>query len=207
MATCSQTDIPILNQQVDPCNGIHTSTNCIFYPEAITYLFINPNEDLTAVIQAMVLSLQSNNTRTTQLEEENAVQADDIAQLKIDIVDLQDAVLEIQATPVDSRPYKVYTALLSQTGTNAPTATVLENTLGGTVFWSREAAGFYNATLAGVFTLNKTTVLITQGNGQAIYSGYGDASTNYVNLLGSSFSGMQIDNLLDRTTVEIRVYN
>lgn len=97
MATCSQTDIPILNQQVDPCGGIHTSTNCIFYPEAITYLFIDPNEDLTAVIQAMVLSLQSNNTRTTQLEEENAVQADDIAQLKIEVLDLQNAVLAAQS--------------------------------------------------------------------------------------------------------------
>ena len=30
----------------------------------------------------------------------------------------------------DPRPYKVYTALLSQSGTNAPTAIVLENTLG-----------------------------------------------------------------------------
>lgn len=29
-------------------------------------------------------------------------------------------------------PYKVYTALLTQTGTDAPVATVLENTLGGT---------------------------------------------------------------------------
>ena len=33
-------------------------------------------------------------------------------------------------------PYKVYTALLTQTGTNAPVATVLENTLGGTPVWS-----------------------------------------------------------------------
>ncbi len=29
----------------------------------------------------------------------------------------------------ETRPYKVYTALLNQSGTNAPTATVLENTL------------------------------------------------------------------------------
>jgi hypothetical protein len=96
MATCSQTNIPILNQQVDPCNGIHTSTNCVFYPEAITYLFIEPNEDLTAVIQAMVLSLQSNNTRITQLEEENAVQQNQIDALEIDVEDLQDAVLILQ---------------------------------------------------------------------------------------------------------------
>lgn len=97
MSTCSQTNIPILNQQVDPCNGIHTSTNCIFYPEAITYLFIEPNEDLTAIIQAMVLSLQSNNTRTTQLEEENAVQANQILTLQGEVLDLQNAMLVAQS--------------------------------------------------------------------------------------------------------------
>lgn len=97
MSTCSQTNIPILNQQVDPCNGIHTSTNCIFYPEAITYLFIEPNEDLTAIIQAMVLSLQSNNTRTTQLEEENAVQANQILTLQGEVLDLQNAMLTAQS--------------------------------------------------------------------------------------------------------------
>ena len=96
MGTCSQTNIPILNQQEDPCSGVHTSTNCIFYPEAITYLFLEANEDLTAVIQAMVLSLQSNNTRTTQLEEENAVQANQILTLQNDVTDLQDAVLIAQ---------------------------------------------------------------------------------------------------------------
>lgn len=54
---------------------------------------------------------------------------------------------------------KVYRALISQTGTNAPTAIVLENTLGGTPVWSYEGVGFYNLTLADVFTLNKTFVM------------------------------------------------
>jgi hypothetical protein len=51
---------------------------------------------------------------------------------------------------------KVYRALLTQTGTDAPTATVLENTLGGTVVWTRDNPGRYDATLAGAFTENKT---------------------------------------------------
>jgi hypothetical protein len=54
-----------------------------------------------------------------------------------------------------ARPYKVYTALLTQTGTGAPVATVLENTLGGTPIWSRIGEGDYNLTLSGVFTENK----------------------------------------------------
>ena len=44
-------------------------------------------------------------------------------------------------------PYKVYTALLTQSGTDAPVATVLENTLGGTVVWIRSEAGAYTATI------------------------------------------------------------
>ena len=56
-----------------------------------------------------------------------------------------------------SAPYLVYTALLTQSGTDAPVATVLENTLGGTVVWSRDASGIYVATLSGAFTANKTT--------------------------------------------------
>ncbi len=50
---------------------------------------------------------------------------------------------------------KVYRALLTQSGTNPPVATVLENTLGGTPVWSRVAAGLYKLTLAGAFTVNK----------------------------------------------------
>ena len=44
---------------------------------------------------------------------------------------------------------KVYRALLSQSGTDAPVATVLENTLVGEVVWTYDNEGFYTATLAG----------------------------------------------------------
>jgi len=60
-----------------------------------------------------------------------------------------------------SAPYKVYTALLSQEGTDPPVATVLENTLSGTVTWSYSAANTYDATLTGAFTANKTWCIIT----------------------------------------------
>ena len=51
---------------------------------------------------------------------------------------------------------KMYTALLTQSGTDAPVATVLQNTLGGTVEWGRTGEGVYKATLEGAFTENKT---------------------------------------------------
>jgi hypothetical protein len=52
--------------------------------------------------------------------------------------------------------YLVYTALLSQDGTDAPVATVLQNTLGGTVVLTRTALGIYLMTLNGAFPENKT---------------------------------------------------
>ncbi len=56
---------------------------------------------------------------------------------------------------------KKYVALLTQTGTNAPTATVLDNTLGGTLVWSYDGVGTYIGTLTGAFTLDKTSVMIS----------------------------------------------
>jgi len=51
---------------------------------------------------------------------------------------------------------KRYVALLTQTGTDAPVATVLENTLGGEVVWTYNGPGDYTGTLAGAFPANKT---------------------------------------------------
>ncbi len=56
---------------------------------------------------------------------------------------------------------KIYIALLTQTGSSAPVATVLKNSLGGTVVWTRNGAGDYTGTLAGAFTANKTGFLMS----------------------------------------------
>jgi hypothetical protein len=70
----------------------------------------------------------------------------------------------LQANPPgESSPggssYLVYTALLSQTGTNAPVATVLENTLGTTIVWTRDDVGEY----IGTFTISPTAKLYVGG--------------------------------------------
>jgi len=56
----------------------------------------------------------------------------------------------------DSTEPKVYVALLTQSGTDAPIATILKNTLGGEVVWSYDGAGSYIGTLIGVFTAKTT---------------------------------------------------
>lgn len=55
---------------------------------------------------------------------------------------------------------KIYRALLTQTGTDAPVVTEFENTLNGTVVWTRVSVGLYRGTLAGAFP-DANTVLQT----------------------------------------------
>ena len=98
------------------------------------------------------------------------------------------------------RPYKVYTAILTQTGTSAPTAIVLENTI-GSIVWSRTVAGGYFATLTGAFITDKTTVLITNGSSNGTYIHGAAVSTSNVNVITAD------DGQIDRATIEIRVYN
>jgi hypothetical protein len=54
-----------------------------------------------------------------------------------------------------------YAATLVQSGTNAPVATVLGNTLGGTVVWTRYAEGTFRGTLASAFTSGKTSIQVS----------------------------------------------
>lgn len=105
------------------------------------------------------------------------------------------------------KQYKVYTALLTQSGTDAPVATVLENTLGGTVVWTRDGVGQYVGTLSGAFTSGKTwlspslgsIILITTGNG--IFS-FVRVDANTVQI----YCPAEADDPLTDTPIEIRVY-
>jgi hypothetical protein len=52
---------------------------------------------------------------------------------------------------------KVYRALLTQTGTDAPVATVLENTLGAVV-WTYQGVGIYRGLLTNAFPESATAI-------------------------------------------------
>lgn len=110
-----------------------------------------------------------------------------------------------------ARPYKAYVALLTQSGTNAPVATVLENTIGNIV-WTRTSPGIYIGTLTGAFPIEKTFIMaivggsgydtaVLNGGGGEIYNVYRiDDSLITINNVGG-------DDQLNNTPVEIRVYN
>lgn len=99
--------------------------------------------------------------------------------------------------------YLKYVALLSQDGTAAPTATVLENTLGGTVVWSRTDVGTYLGTLAGAFTADKTVVFCTISSNPFLY--FYPFSTDEVKMESADISTTLTDGLAS-TSIEIRVY-
>ena len=113
------------------------------------------------------------------------------------------------AAPAGGGPgYLEYVALLTQIDTNAPVATVLKNTLGGTVVWTRATPGQYFATLSGAFLANKTIVLTNSaiaGNIHIVRAGRNDNNTV---LLGSYavIDAGDADYLLENTPIEIRVY-
>lgn len=114
-------------------------------------------------------------------------------------------------------PYKVYTALLTQTGTDAPVATVLENTLGGTVVWTYADVGLYVGTLVGAFTVNKTCLpsvnasVTLDGGGSVTETSFFRVDADEVRLQTAQIdavAGTQAlgNNLLANAYVEILVY-
>tara|TARA_R100000541_G_scaffold18562_1_gene28368 strand:+ start:133 stop:594 length:462 start_codon:yes stop_codon:yes gene_type:complete len=102
--------------------------------------------------------------------------------------------------------YTVYTALLTQAGTAAPVATVLQNTTGGTITWTRTGtAGVYIATISGkTFTANKTMVFNNNGSSTGGY--------NFTSAIWTRTSDTQItvtaggDGRITNGSFEIRIY-
>lgn len=109
-----------------------------------------------------------------------------------------------------TRPYKVYTALLTQTGTSAPVAIVQENTLGLTVTYTYNSVGNYTATAAAAFTLNKTYPDIRLGSSTIVGNQVRASrlNTNEITIETFNSSNSATDGVLNGLGLfEIRVYN
>lgn len=105
----------------------------------------------------------------------------------------------------DAVPYKVYVALLTQSGTAAPVATVLENTLGGTVVWIRAGAGDYRAILVGAFPSGKS---IAFASADPSYDGGGGGSPVLIARISADVIGVATggDDQMLGCALEIHVY-
>ena len=128
---------------------------------------------------------------------------------------------ELASKPIEVKHYKVYTALLNQTGVAAPVPTILENTLGNIV-WSYSSAGNYLATLAGAFTSQKTFFYVSSqasyNTGGQLYNqnirnltritdGIVNLNQTNLNFTAGVFSSAGNVNDFTNLYLEIRVYN
>lgn len=121
---------------------------------------------------------------------------------------------------------RIYKAILTQTSTNDPVATVFENTLGNIV-WTRDSAGAYTGTLTGAFPAGKVyfhpfanyqapdLVYAVSGKAAVIQFSIGRNSANsiYLNSFLSTADAsdvllnVAVDALLSSTGITIEVYN
>lgn len=124
-------------------------------------------------------------------------------------ISVEDLAAQIAPQPA----YKVYTALLTQSGINPPIATVLENTIGN-ITWTYLSTGNYAGNLISAFPLNKTYFSVnnrfSDDGGASAYDAFlfrGDDDFFYLTLWEN---GTPSDNLIFSGTpisIEIRVYS
>lgn len=105
---------------------------------------------------------------------------------------------------------KIYEALLNQTGTNAPTPTVLVNTLGSTPPWTYGAGGSYRFEIGNTIApdLSKVVVYINNTYGEGYtFCAYTDTGLeNRVSVYITNNSDVGTDNVLSNTSIIIKVY-
>lgn len=174
------TNITIPTLPTDPCNGKQVSTKCLINESAIPSLFLEPNSTQEEVNNALVLATNSLINRVEDLEESQETET----------------------------IYKTYRALLTQSGTDAPTAKVLQNELSGTVIFTRDNQGRYSATLSSAFTVDKTFVTITPMDSSLnkIISLKTDVNTVSIQTYSADETAF-LDSVLLNTEFQILVYN
>lgn len=106
-----------------------------------------------------------------------------------------------------SPPYKVYTGLLNQSGTSAPTSIVLENTLGDTITFGYLGVGYYSILSNGSFTANKTFIVIGNNVVETQVDIYVKRDTDSYIFMWVNFNDTGSNDELQNTPIEIRIYN
>lgn len=101
----------------------------------------------------------------------------------------------------------VYAAIVTQVGEDAPTATILFNTLPNLPTWSRFLSGTFRLSLTDAFPLNKTMVSVTHGtpvNGD-IFLAYNQQTADFIEFSNLDSTGSPLDEF-SPALVKIEVY-
>lgn len=116
----------------------------------------------------------------------------------------------------ESKPYKVYTAIINQTSTNAPVATILQDDFGDIVF-SRGGSGYYvldsvSTNFTGsnvwyVFKNNSTNDFIDNKTSYMVKDIMGGSAFIIQSFIFNGMSNQVQDSIIIDASLEIRVYN
>jgi len=112
--------------------------------------------------------------------------------------------LKVTGTP----GVKVHRTLLTQSSTNAPSAVVLENSLGETVAWTRDSEGTYFGTLAGAFPENKCFFLSQLNDPASGTISVSRVSDNVIAVqsVTPAATPLKADGLLNLASIQVLVY-
>ncbi len=107
--------------------------------------------------------------------------------------------------------YTCYTALISQSGVNNPTATEIQNKTGSTFTWLRTGSGTYTVTSSVNlnFTGGKTIVFLNYGNpsSDGLAPKWSITSDTIITITTQDETGVLDDDLLASGAFEIRIYS
>lgn len=113
-----------------------------------------------------------------------------------------------QALKQVMRPYKLYVAFITQTGTSAPVATTIFNDIPGTMSFTRTSAGDYTINnSSNAFTANKTVPEISRGSNPSNYASVAPNTTSNCVIIGmDATTGIPGDNNISELVLRIEVY-
>lgn len=124
----------------------------------------------------------------------------------INITVAEGGIQGIPGTSGGSASYKIYRALLSQSGTASPVAAVLENTLGGDVTFDRTLAGSFRALSSSLFGVSADKCFVLMGAfGAVAYTAWASAGEVGFSTL-NDYNDSGTDGWLANTSFEILVY-
>jgi hypothetical protein len=116
----------------------------------------------------------------------------------------EDGIITPQINGINA-PTGGYIALLSQVGTDAPTAIVLADTIGG-VIWTRTAVGEYLGTASTPFDVTNTFVTIGNVEHDYLASTYVNSDGDIVVITCRNSGHNHQDDKLNYSPIEVRIY-
>jgi hypothetical protein len=153
-------------------------------------------------IIALLDEIREESTEVGNRTEKRSITPPDLSTIYIKLADAIEALVD-EVPDGGALPYKVYTALANQEGTDAPVMTVLENTLGFDPAWNYDTIGAYY-TSNSQFLVNKTALIVSTGvelSNQIRIINYD--TDIYIETYNS---GAAANGVLQRTFLEIRIY-